>query len=255
MPRPFKCRRVAFMPGITYFKPAGIPLRELEEVCLSVEEVESIRLKELEGLDQAQGAEKMNVSRPTFQRILASARKKTADALLNGKAIRIEGGNFEVTSLKCKCFDGSEGILQINNNQKEGKQIMKIAVVTDDGKTICQHFGRALYYTIVTIENGKAINKEQRNKAGHHMAGVEHESQASHGEKHGFDANAQASHAGMMANVMDCQVLIAGGMGWGAQVSLKQNGIEALITDVTNIDEAIQLYIQGKLPNLTERLH
>jgi predicted Fe-Mo cluster-binding NifX family protein len=54
---------------------------------------------------------------------------------------------------------------------------------------------------------------------------------------------------------MDCQLLIAGGMGWGAQVSLKQNGIESLITDVNNIDEAIQLYIQGKLPNLTERLH
>jgi predicted Fe-Mo cluster-binding NifX family protein len=87
------------------------------------------------------------------------------------------------------------------------------------------------------------------------MAGVEHASQSSHGEKHGFDANAQASHAGMMANIMDCQVLIAGGMGWGAQVSLKQNGIESLITDVENIDEAIQLYIQGKLPNLQERLH
>ncbi|MGD1040831.1 MAG: DUF134 domain-containing protein, partial [Dehalococcoidales bacterium] len=78
MPRPFKCRRVGFMPGITYFKPAGLPLRELEEVQLSVEEAEALRLKELEGLDQTQGAEKMNISRPTFQRILASARKKMA---------------------------------------------------------------------------------------------------------------------------------------------------------------------------------
>ena len=132
---------------------------------------------------------------------------------------------------------------------------MKIAVITDDGKTICQHFGRALYYTVVTVENGKVVGKEQRNKAGHHMPGAEHASQATHGEKHGFDANAQTSHAGMMANIMDCQLLIAGGMGWGAQVSLKQSGIESLITDVDNIDEAIQLYIQGKLPNLTERLH
>jgi len=255
LPRPFKCRRVGFMPGITYFKPAGLPLRELEEVQLSVEEAEALRLKELEGLDQTQGAEKMNISRPTFQRILASARKKMADALLNGKAIRIEGGNFEVASLGCKCFNGCDNVSKINNNRKEGEQNMKIAVVTDDGKTICQHFGRALYYTVVTIENGKVVNKEQRNKAGHHLAGSEHESQASHGEKHGFDANAQASHAGMMANIMDCQVLIAGGMGWGAQVSLKQNGIEAIITDVNNIDEAIQLCIQGKLPNLTERLH
>jgi predicted Fe-Mo cluster-binding NifX family protein len=220
-----------------------------------VEEAEALRLKELEDLDQKQGSEKMNISRPTFQRVLASARKKTADALLNGKAIRIEGGNFEVKSLSCKCVNGCDIIAQVNNNQKEGAQNMKIAVVTDDGKTICQHFGRALYYTVVTVENGKVVGKEQRNKAGHHMPGAEHASQATHGEKHGFDANAQTSHAGMMANIMDCQLLIAGGMGWGAQVSLKQNGIESLITDVNNIDEAIQLYIQGKLPNLTERLH
>lgn len=96
MPRPPKCRRVAFLPNVTYFKPAGIPLRSLEEVRLSVEEAEAIRLKDLEGLEQEQGAEKMNISRPTFQRVLASAREKIADALLSGKAIRIEGGNFEV---------------------------------------------------------------------------------------------------------------------------------------------------------------
>jgi len=96
MPRPSKCRRVAFLPGVTYFKPAGIPLRLLEEVRLSIEEAEAIRLKELVGLDQELAAEKMNVSRPTFQRVLAEARRKIADALLNGKAVRIEGGNYEL---------------------------------------------------------------------------------------------------------------------------------------------------------------
>lgn len=96
MPRPPKCRRVAFLPGATYFKPAGIPLRVLDEVRLSVEEAEAIRLKDVEGLEQEEGAKKMNISRPTFQRVLASARRKIADALLSGKAIRIEGGNFEV---------------------------------------------------------------------------------------------------------------------------------------------------------------
>ena len=96
MARPVKCRRVAFMPGVTYFKPAGIPMRMLEEICLSVEEAEAIRLKDLEDLDQEQCAERMNISRPTFQRVLESARKKIADVLLNGKAIRIEGGNFEI---------------------------------------------------------------------------------------------------------------------------------------------------------------
>jgi predicted DNA-binding protein (UPF0251 family) len=98
MPRPPKSRRVAFLPEATYFKPAGIPLRVLDEVTLSVEEAEAIRLKDLEGLAQAPGAERMNISRPTFQRVLASARQKIAEALLRGKAIRIEGGNFEIAS-------------------------------------------------------------------------------------------------------------------------------------------------------------
>lgn len=108
MARPFKCRRVAFIPGVTYFKPAGIPLRALEEARLTVEEAEAIRLKDLESLEQKEGAEKMNVSRSTFQRILASARQKIADALLNGKAIRIEGGNFEMSPRLFRCVNNHD---------------------------------------------------------------------------------------------------------------------------------------------------
>ena len=85
------------MPGVTYFKPAGIPLRALEENLLSLEELESLRLRDHERLSQIDCAQQMNVSRPTFQRILASARRKIADTLLAGKALRIEGGNYEVT--------------------------------------------------------------------------------------------------------------------------------------------------------------
>lgn len=112
MSRPFKCRRVCFIPEVTYFKPAGIPLSALEEVKLTVEEAEAIRLKDLEGLEQEQGADKMNVSRPTFQRILAEARKKIADSLLNGKAIRIEGGNFELAYSRFRCHIGHEWELE-----------------------------------------------------------------------------------------------------------------------------------------------
>ena len=108
MSRPPKCRRVEFLPNATYFKPAGIPLRDLKEVRLSVEEAEAIRLKDLESLEQEQGAEKMNISRPTFQRVLASARQKMADALLNGKAIRIEGGSFEMAFRKFRCLNEHE---------------------------------------------------------------------------------------------------------------------------------------------------
>ena len=101
------------MPGVTYFKPAGIPLRALEEIRLTVEEAEAIRLKDLEGLEQEEGAEKMNISRPTFQRVLASARKKMAEALLNGKAIRIEGGNFEIAHRRFRCQRGHEWDVEI----------------------------------------------------------------------------------------------------------------------------------------------
>lgn len=89
-------RQVGFLPEITVFKPLGVPRTELEEVVLSVEEIEAIRLKDLEGMDQNLSAEQMKVSRATFQRVLNSARTKIADVLINGKLLRIEGGDFEL---------------------------------------------------------------------------------------------------------------------------------------------------------------
>jgi len=103
MPRPPKCRRVEFIPEITFFKPAGIPVSELEVVQLKVEELEAIRLKDLLGLEQEGCADKMGVSRPTYHRILSSARGKVATALLEGKAIRVEGGHFEIVLRYFKC--------------------------------------------------------------------------------------------------------------------------------------------------------
>ena len=101
-------RRVSFMPRINYFKPAGIPLRVLEEIKLSVDEAEAIRLKDLKDLDQEEGAAEMYISRATFQRILVTARKKIADALLNGRAIRVEGGSYEVALSRLRCENGHE---------------------------------------------------------------------------------------------------------------------------------------------------
>lgn len=101
-------RRVDFVPQITYFKPAGVPLAQLQEICLSVEEAEAIRLKDIEKLEQEECGQRMNVSRTTFARVLASAREKIADALLNGKAIRIEGGDFEMALRRFRCVNGHE---------------------------------------------------------------------------------------------------------------------------------------------------
>ncbi len=92
MPRPKKPRWVRFDPEVTYFKPRGVPLSELDEVILSVEELEALRLADFKNLDQTEAAKKMKISQSTLNRILALARQKVAGALVNGEAIKIEGG-------------------------------------------------------------------------------------------------------------------------------------------------------------------
>lgn len=96
MPRPRRLRRVSFRPEVTYFKPAGVPLRELEETVLTVDEFEALRLVDLEGMGQEEAAKKMDISQPTLNRLLSSARKKAAEALVRGKAIRVEGGHYRM---------------------------------------------------------------------------------------------------------------------------------------------------------------
>ncbi len=106
MGRPKNCRRVGFLPDSKYFKPRGIPLSVLEEVILTVDECEAIRLADFEGLYQEQAAEKMAVSRQTFGRIIESAHKKVAEALVKGKALKIEGGEIEMAEMrKFRCYD------------------------------------------------------------------------------------------------------------------------------------------------------
>ena len=103
MPRPTKWRKVEVLPPASYFKPAGVPLRDLLEVSIGIEEVEALRLRDVQGLEQEECAETMSISRPTFHRVLASARRKVADALTNGKALRIEGGSFAMASQEFRC--------------------------------------------------------------------------------------------------------------------------------------------------------
>ncbi len=89
MPRPRLCRKIEFNPEVTYFKPQGIPMRDLEVVELTMEEIEAYRLRHLGNLDQKEAAEKMHTSASTYQRIIYSAYEKIADALINGKAIKV----------------------------------------------------------------------------------------------------------------------------------------------------------------------
>ena len=100
MARPFKCRFVEHEPGVTYFKPRGIPLIELEEIVLTLDEFEAIRLADMEGLYQEDAAEKMKVSRQTFGNIIHSAHAKIAETIVKGKALKIEGGVCKMEGMR-----------------------------------------------------------------------------------------------------------------------------------------------------------
>mgnify|MGYP003605499489 FL=1 len=116
MARPTKWRKIENVPAIAYFVPSDKKIVEIPENILKLEELEAIRLKDLEGLEQGECADKMEVSRPTFQRILLSAREKIADSLVNGKTIHIEGGNFTQNICPVRCLDcGKEWLESLEN--------------------------------------------------------------------------------------------------------------------------------------------
>jgi len=105
MPRPFRCRRIYCRPDSSYFKPRGIPVGLLQEVNLTLDELEAIRLADLEGMYQEDAAKKMNVSRQTFGNIANSAHRKIADCLVNAKALKIEGGVVEMVERHFICYE------------------------------------------------------------------------------------------------------------------------------------------------------
>lgn len=118
MARPTKWRRIEHIPTVENFVPSDREAEEFDKNTLKLEELEALRLKDLEGLEQVECAEKMKVSRPTFQRILFSARKKVADSLIKGKAIRIEGGYYTRNICPAKC-------LECGHNWKESFENME----------------------------------------------------------------------------------------------------------------------------------
>ena len=134
---------------------------------------------------------------------------------------------------------------------------MKIAAVSEDGVTISQHFGRAPYYVVVTVEEGIIISHERRDKMGHNQFSGESHEETHEGAPrgHGFAPAEQDRHARMAAAIADCEVLLARGMGAGAYESIKQANIRPVVTDVANIDEAVQAYLAGSLKDHVEKLH
>jgi predicted DNA-binding protein (UPF0251 family)/predicted Fe-Mo cluster-binding NifX family protein len=169
MPRPRKCRNISNTPEVTYFKPRGVPLRELAEVYLSLDGFEAIRLADHEGLSHEEAAQRMHVSRQTFGRILSAARGTVAKALVGGLALRIHSGDYR---------PGRELTAEQPNTdpmpiiEKESETMTKIAI-TSEGPTLDDlvdpRFGRAAGFVIVDpdtmsfsyVENGAAQARAQ----------------------------------------------------------------------------------------------
>jgi predicted Fe-Mo cluster-binding NifX family protein len=129
-----------------------------------------------------------------------------------------------------------------------------LAAVTDDGITISQHFGRAKYYEVLFIENDEVVKRERREKMGHNnFVNTEHHHHIE--GQHGLDEVSHNKHVSMAEAIKDCSILLARGMGFGAYQSLAQLNIKPIVTDIQNIDAAIQSLINGTIIDHTEKLH
>jgi predicted Fe-Mo cluster-binding NifX family protein len=132
---------------------------------------------------------------------------------------------------------------------------MKIAAITEDGTTISQHFGRAPYYLVVTVEAGKIVDRQLREKLGHAQFTNEPHPVEQPGQPHGMDEISHNKHLRMAEAIADCEALLCRGMGMGAYESMKQANIRPVVTDIAGIDEAVKAYVDGKIVDLTDRLH
>lgn len=134
---------------------------------------------------------------------------------------------------------------------------MKIAVVSDDEKTISAHFGRAQYYVVLTVEDGKVTGQETRERDSLcHCGGHDHHHRhGENGHRHGSDAQSEGRHNRMAGAIQDCEILLARGMGQGAHNSLIQNNIKPVMTDIQDIQEAVDAYLNGKLIENLSRVH
>lgn len=214
MPRPKQCRRVECPPESKGFRPLGRGcLRRTDPVVLKIDEYESIRLIDYEGLSQDEAALRMQVSRPTCTRIYESARKAIALAIVECRELQIGEGDVEFY-----------GEWHSNTNNQKRKNMKKIAIPTTDGM-LFQHFGKASQFTFVTIEDGKIINKEAIDAPPH---------------AHGVAPRFVISH--------EATEVLAGGMGATPLEMLTEAGIEVHIgAPSLPIDGLVSKYLDGSL--------
>lgn len=141
-------------------------------------------------------------------------------------------------------------------NSQSKELTMKIALITDDGQTISRHFGRATHYLVLTLEDGKVVNRELRPKLGHRHFHGEQEENHEHDHEHSETADQHHErHVSMAETIADCTVLICGGMGRPAYESMLRLNIKPLVTDLTDVDQAVEAFLSGQLIDHTELLH
>jgi len=225
MPRPRKCRRVCALPFATEFVPRCAQ-SEVDEVTLTVDEYECIRLIDYSGLSQEECAQQMEVARTTVQQMYTNARRKIAEVIVEGCRLSIEGGDYRLC-------DGGNGacrnemcIRMSAKNECEPEQggtIMRIAVTYDNGE-IFQHFGHTEAFKIYDAENGKVV-----------MSMVVNTNGSGHG-----------ALAGMLQR-LNVNVLICGGIGGGAQMALAQAGIRLFGGVKGSADAAVEALLSDTL--------
>ena len=225
MPRPKKCRRVCDYPQTLTFLPEDHKNRE-QVVILTVDEYETIRLIDKEGLSQEQCGDFMQVARTTVQQIYASARKKLADVLVDGLPLRIEGGDYQLCNggdRACRCSNCYKHKLNQQYAKPKGETIMRIAVTYENGE-IFQHFGHTEQFKVYDVENSKIISSEvvDTNGSGHGaLAGV--------------------------LSALHVDALICGGIGGGAQAALAAAGIQLYGGVSGDADAAAEALAAGTL--------
>lgn len=217
MPRPQRQRRIHREPEYVSFVPDGIPPGG--SILLTLDELEAIRLVDLEGYTHAQCADRMGVSRTTVSEIYENARYKIADSIVNGKPLDIGGGNYIV------CGRGAEVKVknQISDIKEKGKDIMRIAVTYDNGE-IFQHFGHTEQFKLYDIEDEKVKSSQLADTNG-----------SGHGELAEFLVSVGAD------------ALICGGIGGGAQTALAEKGIKLYGGAAGNADSAVEALLSGSL--------
>ena len=224
MPRKVKCRKVCHYPQTLEFLPQNNDA-EQEPIILTVDEYETIRLIDRRGMSQEQCAAFMQIARTTVQRIYETARKKLADFVVEGRPLRIEGGDFRLcngSSTGCGCVDCFKQKLYEKYREK-GEDIMRIAVTYANGE-IFQHFGHTEEFKVYDVQDGKVVASEVVN---------------TNGQGHG-------ALAGVLT-ALKADVLICGGIGGGAQMALAAAGIKLYGGVSGSADAAVEALLAGTL--------